>query len=746
VRRFEREPDEISGNVGHYRVGTAVRSTSARTVYSARETEVDRRVELHVSHEHQEDFLTQAHRLSALKDPYLLPVYEVGVHDGHAFAAAASPGRETLEQRLRSGPIPYDHALRLAGDLVTPLEALERAGLPIGEIPDSAIALQGDRALLAPLEIETPDRAQHAESSGTALAGMLRSMVGDDDVPLALEELLADPPDSAAELFARARAIISTPPPQRGPRVPWVSVAVAAALAGLAAFVILLAAGSDDPVQQTSTPGNASGRLVATIPLGAQPTSVAVDDDAVWVGTSAGTLIRVDPGTNRVVGDPIEVAGEDVTNGIVAAGEGAVFVINGNRLHRVDPGTGEVTARAQIDGRVLGATVGRGQLWVTRLARPGAGDRSATLQRFDARTLAPAGQPLETEDFPQDVDLSGNTAWIANSAAGSVTRADTFSGTSTSSTVGGLPGAGVVAGGKYWVTDFGGGYVMAIDTKTGAPDGIVRVPAAVSVAAGGGALWVTSVPGTTENASGRLVRVDPVRRTVVGDPVDLGPGIGWPAFGHGSVWVYSRPERALLRIEPAVPAPAARPAPAAPANGLLPGPLPPGPKRSDRFALPFEIAPKGDGWLGIVAGDDYAAVSRIRPTHATVGLVLPEGRIKPDGTDAEIGSAKSLADEFRNDPRLKVASLGDGPVGGTKSIGLKVSARADATPVPEYCSRVCVPVLKAGLLTITVDEGVDQELRIFERGGQVAVATVTAPSGSPELARLRATLATLRFR
>jgi hypothetical protein len=72
--------------------------------------------------------------------------------------------------------------------------------------------------------------------------------------------------------------------------------------------------------------------------------------------------------------------------------------------------------------------------------------------------------------------------------------------------------------------------------------------------------------------------------------------------------------------------------------------------------------------------------------------------------------------------------------------------RSDAAPVPSYCDRVCAPVLAAGTVTLTVDEGVDQELRIFERGGRVVVASLAAPAGSPELARMRDTLATVRFR
>ncbi|MEA2125885.1 MAG: eukaryotic-like serine/threonine-protein kinase, partial [Solirubrobacteraceae bacterium] len=360
MRRFERETADISGTVGGYQVESAVRSTAGRTVYSVRRTEPGRRVELHVSHEDQEEFLTHAHRLTALKDPYLLPVYEVGVHDGHAFAAAASPGRETLEERLRSGPIPVQRALRLAGDLVTPLETLERAGLSIGEIPESAVALQGERALLAPLEIEGPERPQDDESSGVALAGMLRSMIG-NDVPEELEALLADPPESAGELLERARNVSTRSPRRPPPRVPLKRVAVGlAGLAALATAVILLA-GGDTREAQPGAPSAAAGKIAATIPLGAEPTSVAFDGNAIWVGTTAGSLIRVDPATNRVVGAPIEVTGEDVTDGTVTAGAGAVFLITGNRLHRIDPATGEVTARRQIDGRALSATVAGGQ-------------------------------------------------------------------------------------------------------------------------------------------------------------------------------------------------------------------------------------------------------------------------------------------------------------------------------------------------------------------------------------------------
>jgi sugar lactone lactonase YvrE len=746
VGRFDREAGATPGDFGRYRVGSELRSNAARTVYAARQNGGDRRVELHVASRDQEDFLTHAHRLSVLDDPYLLPVYEVGVHDGRAYAASA-PGRETLEERLREGPLPYERALRLAGDLVTPLETLAKAGMPVDEIPASAVALQGERALLAPLEIEAPNRHRRPASSGVALARMIRSMLGSEDAPEELEALLADPPASAVDLLREARSISA--PRRRMPRVPLRAVAVAAALAlGLSILVFLLTRGESNhtatPAAQEPqpSPSSAAGRLTATIPLRVQPTSVAVDGNAVWVATTAGTLVRVDPGTNAVAGAPIKVAGK-VEHSTVRAGEGALFLATGSRLFRVDPASGKVTARRQIDGIAQGMTVAGGSVWVTRIASPKSRDRSSTLQRFDAHTLAPVGGPLRTEAFPQDVDVSGHTAWVANSAAGSVTQADTARGTSTHSTIGSFPGAGVVSAGKYWVTDDAGHYVTEIDAATGRHEGIVRVPGAVSITAGGGSLWVTS---EDSDGAGRIVRVDPVTRRVIGRPVDVGRGIGWPVFGHGSVWVYSGSKRALVRIEPASPAPAARPARPTRADALLPGPLSPGTKTSAGFALPFSVDLEGDGWLGITAGNAYASVSRTTPTRTGIALVLPSARVRPDGSASKIASAEGLVRELRRDPRLTVTLLPAPQVGGAPAIPLKVTVRSDAAPVPSYCDRVCAPVLTAGTVTLTVDEGVDQELRIFDRGGRVVVASLAAPAGSPELARMRATLDTVRFR
>jgi sugar lactone lactonase YvrE len=519
----------------------------------------------------------------------------------------------------------------------------------------------------------------------------------------------------------------------------------AVALAAVGVF-IFAATRAGESTQKTPAPETAAGRVAATIPLGAQPTSVAVDGDLLWVGTTAGTLIRVDAVTNKVVGAPVEVAGA-VANSIVRAGEGAVFLVAGDRLYRIDPTSGEVTARRRIDGQALGATLAGGQLWVTRRAAPQSGDHLATVQHFDAQTLAPAGLAVQTEDLPQDVDVTGATAWVANSGAGSVTRVDTDRGTSISSSVGGLPVAGVILGGKYWVTDFAGGYVTEIDAASGRHDGIVRVPGAVSIVAGdGGTLWVTSVPGEGRDAPARLVRLDPTARRVVGAPVQLGSDVGSPAFARGSVWVGSRSKSALLRIEPTSPAPAASPGPSVPTDTLSSGPLSAGTKRSGQFALPFDLTLKDDGWLGILARDNYAAVSRTTPTHAAVGLVLPDLSMGANGSASKISSAGRLVRDLSRDPRLTVRPLAATSVGGTPAIGLEVSARADAPAAPNYCDHVCVPVLAAGKLTITVDAGVQQELRIFERHGRVVVASLTAPAGSPELARMRATLATLRFR
>jgi hypothetical protein len=111
----------------------------------------------------------------------------------------------------------------------------------------------------------------------------------------------------------------------------------------------------------------ASGRVVARIPLGGQPSTVAAGPSGVWVA-GAGRLWRVEPVTGRVV-STIRVAEDLRAGGRVVVDRDSVWVAAsaGGVVVRIDSRTGRVA------GRFFGAC-GRGVVVVGGVGwAPGAG-------------------------------------------------------------------------------------------------------------------------------------------------------------------------------------------------------------------------------------------------------------------------------------------------------------------------------------------------------------------------------------
>lgn len=113
-------------------------------------------------------------------------------------------------------------------------------------------------------------------------------------------------------------------------------------------------------------------KVVATIPLGHQGSSVAATDDVVWVtAPDDGLLIRVDPASNQVAA---EVTGLEAPN-FVAAGEEGVWVLSGTNsersggdgsVTRIDSETNTVASTILIDedaGQAGDIAVGGGFAW-----------------------------------------------------------------------------------------------------------------------------------------------------------------------------------------------------------------------------------------------------------------------------------------------------------------------------------------------------------------------------------------------
>jgi streptogramin lyase len=117
--------------------------------------------------------------------------------------------------------------------------------------------------------------------------------------------------------------------------------------------------------------------VVATLPIG-EWLSVAASDDAIWAARGRSLakppLVVLDPGTARVVGEPIP-APPTYFGGVIEAGNGGIWFAGTDPDTRnaiigwLDPFTGEVEASVDLGkGRfpIVGMDVTPGAVWVIR--------------------------------------------------------------------------------------------------------------------------------------------------------------------------------------------------------------------------------------------------------------------------------------------------------------------------------------------------------------------------------------------
>jgi DNA-binding beta-propeller fold protein YncE len=97
----------------------------------------------------------------------------------------------------------------------------------------------------------------------------------------------------------------------------------------------------DAVVSYSSTDGSADRRGTVTLPNNGYPDAQALGDGLLWVVNQAfeqgdpSSLLTVDPETQELVGDPIEL--DIFFKGTIAAGDGYVFVTGNEVLYRITP-------------------------------------------------------------------------------------------------------------------------------------------------------------------------------------------------------------------------------------------------------------------------------------------------------------------------------------------------------------------------------------------------------------------------
>ncbi len=234
--------------------------------------------------------------------------------------------------------------------------------------------------------------------------------------------------------------------------------------------------------------------------------SVTAGAGMVWGVVPGVGLVRIDPATNRVAARvPISPVGASVA--ATAAGVWAVccpgepgeppdpFPVDGT-LIRVDPATDRVVQSIRLGGQPTAVAAGPSGVWVAGVGR---------LWRVDPVTGRVVTMTRVAEDLQGGgrVVVDRGAVWVAASAGGVLLRVDPHTSRVVERLVGACGGGVVVVDGVGWTPGAGG--LLPLDRRTGpaVPLGGIDLLAISDVAGGWDAIWVM----TWE----RIFRVDPHR-------------------------------------------------------------------------------------------------------------------------------------------------------------------------------------------------------------------------------------------
>jgi peptide/nickel transport system substrate-binding protein len=443
------------------------------------------------------------------------------------------------EACLRSGDAPEaakwaEQAIVLAPFRETGYRRLMEAHVVAGDRAEGLRVYERCRRLLAEELGAYP--SPETESIYRELLGVPSREARADATEAAPVAVLEREPEVEATPDARPR-----PTPRRG----WVPIAIGATLLLAAAVAVTVeVAGRAGSGLVSAAPDSAalidagSNRLVADIPLGNGPTSIAAGDGAVWatdeqqssvlridpgsktvqripvdgdpsgiaVGADAvwvtdsldGTLLRIDPATNRTVPIPAFVG---VTPNAIVFARGALWVTSADdeSLTEIDPVSGHVLKRISTGALGRGVAVGGGAVWVTD-------ESSRSVVRIDPER-GRVVQTVTVGNGPTGVAFGAGSVWVANSLDGTVTRIDAKTNRVTATTdVGGDPDAIAADTDAVWVSSELTRSIVRLDAVTGEVSKRLLLgnrPKGLVVARN--QLWAAVQPAGAGHRGGRLV-------------------------------------------------------------------------------------------------------------------------------------------------------------------------------------------------------------------------------------------------
>jgi serine/threonine protein kinase len=150
--------------VGPYRVDDRIGVGGMGEVYAATDTRLQRRVAIKIlpsslakDPQRRARLQREAELISSLHHPHVCRLYDVGqTEDGAQYLVLELLEGDTLQARLRSGPLPPAQVLRIASQIADALAAAHRHGIVHGDLKPGNVMLTSDGAKLLDFGLAKP--------------------------------------------------------------------------------------------------------------------------------------------------------------------------------------------------------------------------------------------------------------------------------------------------------------------------------------------------------------------------------------------------------------------------------------------------------------------------------------------------------------------------------------------------------------------------------------------------------------
>jgi len=165
--------------LGPYEIVSPLGAGGMGEVYRARDTRLDRTVAIKILPTHLSDnpeakqrFEREAKAVSKLNHPHICTLHDIGHQDRGDFLVMELVEGETLEQRLRKGPLPADQTLRYASQLADALSKAHKLGITHRDLKPANV-------MLTKLGAKLMDFGLAKESGAAPLAAAVTEMTAD---------------------------------------------------------------------------------------------------------------------------------------------------------------------------------------------------------------------------------------------------------------------------------------------------------------------------------------------------------------------------------------------------------------------------------------------------------------------------------------------------------------------------------------------------------------------------------------